>query len=52
MTNQQNKLPPSHTPGDWDFDTGFIVAPDPSGKHPDLYIAVIVTEDDEGCLAP
>jgi hypothetical protein len=41
-----------HTPGDWNFDSGFIVAPDPSGKHPDIYIAEIVTEDDEGRLAP
>jgi hypothetical protein len=52
MTGQQNKSPPLHTPGDWDFDCGFIVAPDPSGKHPDIYIAVIVTEDSEGRLAP
>jgi hypothetical protein len=52
MTDQQNKSPPAHTPGDWDFDSGFIVAPDPSGKHPDIYIAEIVTEDDEGRLAP
>ena len=52
MTGQQNKSPPSHTPGDWDFDSGFIVAPDPSGKHPDIYIAEIVTEDEEGRFAP
>jgi len=52
MTDQQNKSPPSHTPGDWDFDSGFIVAPDPSGKHRDIYIAEIVTEDEEGRLAP
>src|SRR5713226_8418606 len=52
MTGQQNKSLPAHTPGDWDFDSGFIVAPDPSGKHPDIYIAEIVTEDDEGRLAP
>jgi hypothetical protein len=41
-----------HTPGDWNFDSGFIVAPDPSGKHSDIYIAEIVTKDDEGRLAP
>jgi hypothetical protein len=52
MTDQQNKSPPAYTPGDWDFDSGFIVAPDPSGKHPDIYIAEIVTEDDEGRVAP
>jgi hypothetical protein len=52
MTDQQNKSPPSHTPGDWHFDSGFIVAPDASGKHPDIYIAEIVTEDDEGRIAP
>jgi hypothetical protein len=52
MTDQQDKSPPAHTPGDWDFDNGFIVAPDPSGKHPDVYIAEIVTEDEEGRIAP
>jgi hypothetical protein len=41
-----------HTPGDWSFDDGFIVAPDPAGKHPDIYIAEIVTADEEGRLAP
>ena len=41
-----------HTPGDWTFDDGFIVAPDPAGKHRDIYIAEIVTEDEEGRLAP
>ena len=41
-----------HTPGDWDFDNGFIVAPDPAGKHPDIYIAEIATEDDEDRFAP
>jgi hypothetical protein len=41
-----------HTPGDWSFDDGFIVAPDPAGKHRDIYIAEIVTEDEEGRLAP
>ena len=40
-----------HTPGDWDFDDGFIVALDPAGKHPDIYIAEIVTEDEEGRFA-
>jgi len=52
MTGQQNKSLPAHTPGDWDFDSGFIVAPDPSGKHPDIYIAELTTEDDEGRVAP
>src|ERR1700687_3993821 len=52
MTGQQNKSLPAHTRGDWDFDSGFIVAPDPSGKHPDIYIAELTTEDDEGRVAP
>jgi hypothetical protein len=52
MTGHQNKSPPAHTPGQWHFDSGFIVAPDPSGKHPDIYIAEIVTEDEEGRIAP
>ena len=52
MTYQQDKSQPAHTPGDWDFDNGFIVAPDPSGKHSDIYIAEIITEDEEGRIAP
>jgi len=52
MTDHQNKSPPAHTPGDWNFDSGFIVAPDPSGRHPDIYIAEIVDEDAEGRIAP
>ena len=30
----------------------FIVAPDPTGRHPDIYIAEIVDEDAEGRIAP
>ena len=51
VTDHQNKSPPAHTPGDWNFDSGFIVAPDPSGIHPDIYIAEIVNEDAEGRIA-
>src|SRR5438045_1558108 len=40
-----------HTPGPWDHDRQFIVAPDPERVHPDIYIAEIVTEDEEGRLA-
>ena len=40
-----------HTPGPWEDDGKFIVAPDPAGVHPDIYIAEIVQEDDEGRLA-
>jgi hypothetical protein len=29
----------------------YIVAPDPNGVHPDIYIAEIVHEDDEGRVA-
>ena len=53
--NETEKVKPmrdKHTPGDWTFDHGFIVAPDPSGKHADIYIAEIVTQDSEGRLAP
>lgn len=39
------------TPGPWDLDGQFIVAPDPNGQHPDIYIAEIVQEDDEGRFA-
>jgi hypothetical protein len=41
----------SHTPGPWEHDQQFIVAPDPEGIHPDIYIAEIVQEDDEARLA-
>jgi hypothetical protein len=40
-----------HTPGPWDHDGKFIVAPDPNGIHPDIYIAEIVQEDSEGRVA-
>jgi hypothetical protein len=42
---------PLHTPGPWQDDGKFIVAPDPQGIHPDIYIAEIVQEDDEGRMA-
>jgi hypothetical protein len=41
-----------HTPGPWQSDGHFITAPDPKGKHFDIYIAEMVHEDDEGRLAP
>jgi hypothetical protein len=40
-----------HTPGPWKNSGQFIVAPDPKGVHPDIYIAEIVEEDEEGRLA-
>lgn len=40
-----------HTPGPWRHDWQFIVAPDPAGIHPDIYIAEIVDTDDEGRMA-
>ena len=52
MTDIPNNAPSAHTPGDWDYNSGFIVAPDPSGMHPDIYIAEIVTQDEEGRIAP
>jgi hypothetical protein len=42
----------AHTLEPWDHDTGFIVAPDPTGQHPDIYVAEIVRDDDEGRIAP
>jgi hypothetical protein len=30
-----------YTPGPWDYDMDYIVAPDPDGRHPDIYIAEI-----------
>jgi hypothetical protein len=41
----------SHTPGPWDCDLNYIVAPDPKGRHPDIYIAEIAHSDDEGRVA-
>lgn len=41
-----------HTPGPWHQEWNFIVAPDPAGDYPDIYIAEIAEEDDEGRVAP
>jgi hypothetical protein len=41
----------SHTPGPWENDYHFIVAPDPRGLHRDIYIAEIADRDDEGRVA-
>jgi hypothetical protein len=41
----------AHTPGPWDYDMEYIVAPDPGGRHPDIYIAEIAHSDDEGRIA-
>ena len=38
----------THTPGPWTIDWQYIVAPDPTGTHPDLYIAEVMVEDEEG----
>jgi hypothetical protein len=40
-----------HTPGPWQQDWQFIVAPDPDGVHPDIYIAEIAEEDSDGRIA-
>jgi len=37
----------NHTPTPWSSDWQFIVAPDPNGRHPDLYIAEIAETDEE-----
>jgi hypothetical protein len=41
-----------HTPGPWDYDMDYIVAPDLAGWHPDIYIAEIAHSDEEGRIAP
>jgi hypothetical protein len=41
----------SHTPGPWDYDMDYIVAPDPNGIYPDIYIAEIAHTDSEGRIA-
>jgi hypothetical protein len=42
----------THIPEPWDHDMGFIVAPDPTGQHPDVYVAEIAHSDEEGRIAP
>jgi hypothetical protein len=41
----------AHTPGPWTQHWQFIVAPDPAGIHPDIYIAEIAESDDDGRIA-
>jgi hypothetical protein len=41
-----------HTPGPWQQSWQFIVAPDPDGIHPDIYIAEIAETDSDGRIAP
>jgi hypothetical protein len=36
-----------HTPKPWRKDMQFVVADDPTGEHPDIYIAEIVVADEE-----
>lgn len=40
------------TPGPWSSDWRFIVAPDPLGRFPDVYIAELADSDDDGRLPP
>jgi hypothetical protein len=40
-----------HTPGPWSHEWQFIVAPDPTGVHPDIYIAEIAESDEDGRVA-
>jgi hypothetical protein len=40
-----------HTPGPWNCDMDFIVAPDPNRRHSDIYIAELAHSDDEGRIA-
>ena len=40
-----------HTPGPWQQSWQFIVAPDPDGIHPDIYLAEIAEEDSDGRIA-
>src|SRR5947208_2777812 len=52
MTRNETAHPSTrHTPGPWDYDMDYIVAPDSSRRHPDLYIAEIAHSDDEGRIA-
>ena len=52
MTCTENTHPTTRpTPGPWDYDMDYIVAPDPNGLHPDIYIAEIAHSDEEGRIA-
>jgi hypothetical protein len=51
MTTTARSSTIRHTPGPWNDDGQFIVAPDPKGVYPDIYVAEIVQEDSEGRLA-
>jgi hypothetical protein len=42
---------PRYTSGPWEYDMDYIVAPDPDGRHPDIYIAEIAHSDEEGRIA-
>ncbi len=50
-TDHPSNTLPEHTPGPWDYDMDYIVAPDPDGRHPDIYIAEVAHSDDEGRIA-
>lgn len=41
----------NYTPGPWQGDLCYIVAPDPEGIHPDIYIAEIAETDSDGRIA-
>lgn len=52
MTDTDDTRPrTAHTPEPWGYDMPFIVAPDPTGQHPDIYIAEIAVDDEEGRIA-
>jgi len=51
MTAPNHMIATTHTPGPWNDDGQFIVAADPDGVYPDIYIAEIVQEDEEGRIA-
>jgi len=39
-------LKTEHTPGPWRSDEPFVVATDPVGKHPDIYVAEVISSDE------
>jgi hypothetical protein len=52
MTQTETIQPATpYTPDPWDYDMDYIIAPDPDGRHPDIYIAEIAHSDDEGRIA-
>lgn len=50
MNSKNPNTEAKHTPEPWAMDWHFIVAPDPKGIYPDIYIGEVIQEDSEDPL--